>query len=483
MTSSSIPESQAPGSAWLTVVVLCFGGMSAALMQTLMIPIQTDLPRLLHTTPANASWVITATLLAGAVAMPIAGRLADMFGKQRVLVASAGLLVAGSLICALSGSLVPMLAGRVLQGLAMGFIPVGISLMREVTPPALTNTAIASMSATLGVGGAIGLPLSAWVAENFDWHALFWMSVGLASLMVLTVAVFVPHVHDAHGGRFDVGGAVGLAVGLVGVLVAVSKGNEWGWGHTRTIGLLVGGVVVLLAWAVYELHREDPLCDLRVTAQRPVLLTNLAAVAVGFGMMAQAVVVPQLLQMPTATGYGLGQTMLEAGLWMAPGGLMMLVFAPVSSRLMTRIGPKRTLMIGSGVLGVGYLLAHQLMDAPWQLLVASCVASAGVGIGYAAMPTLILSSVPVTEAASAVGINGLMRSVGTSVAAAVMAALLTSSTTQLGSVELPTQGAFQLCFLVGAAAAFVGVLIAATVPVARRREVERAQFVATADAA
>ena len=122
----------------------------------------------------------------------------------------------------------------------------------------MTNTAIASMSATLGVGGAIGLPLSAWVAESFDWHALFWMSVGLASLMVLTVAVLVPHVHDAHGGRFDVVGAVGLAVGLLGALVAISKGNEWGWGHGRTIGLLVGGVLVLVAWAFYELRTTRP---------------------------------------------------------------------------------------------------------------------------------------------------------------------------------------------------------------------------------
>ena len=473
MSSNPTTETQAPASARLTVIVLCFGGMSAALMQTLVIPIQTELPRLLHTSPANASWVVTATLLGGAVAMPIAGRLADMFGKQRVLLGSSILLVAGSLICALSDALLPMLSGRVLQGLAMGFIPVGISLMREVTPPAMTNTAIASMSATLGVGGAIGLPLSAWVAEDFNWHALFWMSVGLASLMVLSVAFLVPHVHDAHGGRFDIVGALGLAVGLLGTLIAISKGNEWGWTHGRTLGLLAGGVVVLLAWGLYELRTKDPLCDLRVTVQRPVLLTNLAAVAVGFGMMAQAIVVPQLLQIPKATGFGLGQTMLQAGLWMAPGGLMMLVFAPVSSRLMTRIGPKLTLMIGAGVLGIGYLVARELMDAPWQLLVASCVASAGVGIGYAAMPTLILDSVPMTEAASAVGINGLMRSVGTSVAAAVMAALLTSSTTKIGSFELPTQGAFQLCFVVGAAAAFLGVAIAATIPVVRRRDQER----------
>ena len=121
-------------------------------------------------------------------------------------------------------------------------------------------------------------------------------------------------------------------------------------------------------------------------------MTNLAAVAIGFGMMAQSIVVPQLLQMPEATGYGLGQSILAAGLWMAPAGLMMMVFAPVSSGLIRSIGAKHTLMIGATVLGSGYLVALVLMDAPWQLLVASCVASAGVGIGYAAMPTLILDS-------------------------------------------------------------------------------------------
>ena len=467
----------------VAVVALCFGGLSAALTQTMVIPIQSELPELLGTSGANAGWVVTATLLAAAVSMPVAGRLADLYGKQRVLVVNAALLVVGSCVCAMTSSLVPMLAGRTLQGFAMGFIPVGISLMREFTPPHMTSTAIAAMSATLGVGGAIGLPLAAWIADGHDWHALFWVSAGLAVAVLLSTMFLVPHIHDAQPGRLDVVGGFGLALGLVTFLVGISKAATWGWGSGRTWGTIVGGLVVLLLWGRYELRQQDPLVDLRTTARPQILLTNMAAVAIGFGMMAQSIVVPQLLEMPSATGYGLGQSILAAGLWMAPAGLMMMLFAPVSSALIGRTGAKHTLMVGATVIGIGYVVAVVMMDAPWQLLVGSSIAAAGVGIGYAAMPTLILSSVPVTEAASAVGINGLMRSVGTSVAAAVMAALLTSSTTQLGSVELPTQGAFQLCFLVGAAAAFVGVLIAATVPVARRREVERAQVVATADAA
>ncbi|HJQ04004.1 MAG TPA: MFS transporter [Nocardioides sp.] len=446
----------APRAALLTVVVLCFGGLSAAVMQTLVVPIQGELGALLHTGAANASWVLTATLVAGAVGMPISGRLGDMFGKQRVLVASAALLVAGSLLCAVSDSLLPMLAGRVLQGLAMGFIPVGIAMMREVTPPHLTPTAIAAMSATLGVGGAIGLPASAWVVENFDWHALFWFSGGLAAVVLVAIATLVPHIDDATGGRLDVVGSLGLSVGIVGVLVAISKGHDWGWTSGRTLGLLVGGAAVLVAWAAYELRTSEPLCDLRTTARRPVLLTNLAAIAVGFGMMASSVVVPQLLQLPSATGFGLGQTVLQAGLWMAPGGLVMMLFAPISSRLMGRIGARSTLVIGATVLGCGYLLATFLTGAPWQLLIASCVTTAGVGIGYAAMPTLILQAVPLTEAGAAVGINGLMRSIGTSLSTAVMTVILTSSTVSLGAVAIPSEAAFKTCFVVGAVAAFVG---------------------------
>lgn len=466
-TAPPVAAPPAPRSALLPVVVLCFGGLSAALTQTLVIPIQSELPGLLHASAVDAAWVVTVTLLAAAVSMPVAGRLADLFGKQRVLVASAAILLVGSLVCALSGSLAPMLAGRALQGMAMGFIPVGISLMREITPPALAGTAMAAMSATLGVGGAIGLPLSAWIVQSGDWHALFWVATALALVVAALSWFAVPHVHDAQPGRFDVPGAVGLAVGLVSVLVGVSKATTWGWGDARTVGAIAVGLAVLGAWAAYELRQRDPLVDLRTSAELPVLMTNVAAVAIGFGMMAQSIVVPQLLQLPEATGYGLGRSILEAGLWMAPGGLMMLLFAPVSGRLMRGLGAKATLMIGGSVLGVGYLVAYFLMDAPWQLLIASCVASAGVGIGYAAMPTLILDAAPPREAASAVGLNALMRSVGTTVAAAIMGTILTGHTQPLGAFEVPTLGAFQLCFVAGAVAAFVGVALAGTIP--RRR--------------
>lgn len=471
MTAATSPAPSRTIPPIVSVIALCAGGLTAALTQTMVIPIQPELPALLGTDRSNAAWVVTITLLAGAVSMVVSGRLADLYGKQRILVISSAVLVAGSVVCALSSSLAPMLVGRALQGMAMGFIPIGISLIREITPPAMASSSIAAMSATLGVGGAIGLPLSAWIAESGDWHALFWVSTGVAAVVLLLVTFAVPHVHDAHPGSFDLGGAVGLAVGLVSFLVGVSKGNDWGWTEARTIGFIATGVVVLIAWAFFELRRSQPLVDLRATARPAVLLTNLAAVAIGFGMMAQSIAIPQLLQMPEATGYGLGLTMLEAGLWMAPGGLVMMLLSPVSGRLIGRVGARVTLIAGAVVLAGGYAVGTVLTDAAWQLMVVSCIAAGGVGIGYAAMPTLILDNTPRHEAAAAVGLNALSRSVGTTLAAAVMGTILASSTATLetpaGAVELPTHGAFVICFVVGAVAALGGALIVAASP--RRR--------------
>lgn len=455
------PDTAAPVASkpFLIVLVLGFSSLCAALMQSLVIPLQPELPHLLDTSASNAAWVVTATLLAGAVAMPVSGRLADIYGRKPILVVSAITLLVGSLVCALFSSIGPVIIGRILQGLAMGYIPVAISFVREITPPTMRNSAVAGISATLGVGGALGLPIAAWIAQDFDWHMLFWLSAVLAAIMTVLSMVVLPHTSPVDPGRFDLLGALGLTVGVVGVLAGVSKGNDWGWTAPATLVAIIGGLVVLVGWGFYEVRHQNPLVDLRTTVKRPILLTNIAALLIGFGMMAQSIVVPQLLQMPEATGYGLGQTILQAGLWMAPAGLMMLCFSPISSRLLTAIGGRSTLALGALVIACGYVFAIFLDGAPWQLMIATCLASAGVGIGYAAMPTLILENSPAAEAGAGVGVNSLMRSMGTTVAGAVMAIVLTSQTVSMGGVEIPAETTFRSCFIIGAAAALAGAIV------------------------
>lgn len=448
----------------LVVVVLAFGGITVSLMQTLVIPLVPRLPGLLAASPGDVAWVITATLLASAVATPVVGRLGDMYGKRRMLLVSLVLLVTGSVVAALANSLVPMIIGRVLQGLAAGVIPLGISIMRDELPAERLGSATAMMSSSLGVGGALGLPASALLIENTDWHVLFWTAAGLGAVVFALVLAFVPESSVRTGGRFDLAGAAGLSVVLVCLLLAISKGADWGWTDGLTLGLFATAVVVLLLWGWYELRTSRPLVDLRTTARRQVLVTNLASLVFAFAMFAMSLVLPQLLQLPAATGYGLGKSLLVTGLVLVPSGLVMMVISPLSARISKARGPKTTLMAGAVVVAAGYGLGAVFMSEIWQLVGVSALIGAGIGFAYGAMPALIMAAVPVSETAAANSLNTLMRAIGTSVSSAVAGVILAHMTVSFGPATVPAQDGFRLIMALGSGAALVALAIAAFIP-------------------
>ncbi|MDQ0401979.1 MULTISPECIES: MFS transporter [unclassified Streptomyces] len=459
-----MPASPAAPRPNAVVAVLALAGIVVSLMQTLVIPIVPELPGLLDAPASDAAWAVTATLLAAAVATPVVGRLGDMAGKRRMLLLSLVLLIAGSAICGLSDTLVPMVVGRAMQGLSAAVIPLGISIMRDELPAERLAGATALMSASLGVGGALGLPAAALIADNLDWHMLFWVSGALGAVALVLVLALVPESAVRTGGRFDVPGAIGMAAGLVCLLLAISKGADWGWSSGTTLGLFAAAVVILLVWGRWELRTPRPLVDLRTTARRQVLFTNLASIAVGFSMFAMSLVLPQLLQLPEATGYGLGRSLLTAGLVMAPSGLVMMAFAPVSAKVSKSRGPKVTLMIGALIVAGGYGLNIVLMSEVWHLVLVSCVIGAGIGFTYGAMPALIMGAVPAGETAAANSLNTLMRSIGTSVASAIAGVILAQMTVTVGGFALPSENAFKVVMGIGAGAAVLAFALASFIP-------------------
>ncbi|NGN65264.1 MFS transporter [Streptomyces sp. A7024] len=450
------------------VAILAFCGITVSVMQTLVVPLVTDLPKLLSTTASNASWVITATLLAGAVSTPVMGRLGDMFGKRKMLIVALSLLVIGSLVCAVTSDVALMVVGRAIQGGAMGAIPLGISIMRDELPPQKLGSAMALMSSSLGIGGALGLPAAAFLAQHADWHTLFYSAAGLGVLSIVLVLSGVPESAVRAPDRFDFPGAIGLTAGLVCLLLPITKGGDWGWSSSTTLGLFGAAVVILVAWGFMELRTKRPLVDLRTTARRPVLLTNMASILVGFSFYAMTLVLPQVLQLPEATGYGLGQSMVAAGLFVAPMGVAMMLVSPLSARINASAGPKVSLMLGLLVIAAGYGGGIALLNAPWQTAVVATVIGAGVGIAYSAMPTLIIGSVPAGETGAANGLNTLMRSIGMSTSSAVVAVILAHSTTRIGAVEVPNMDGFRIAFGVASGAAVIGLLIAMFLPKLQR---------------
>ncbi|MDT5073761.1 MAG: hypothetical protein QOH82_3081 [Mycobacterium sp.] len=448
------------------MAVLSAAGISVSLMQTLIIPLIPELPKLLNASPSDASWAITATLLAAAVATPVFGRLGDMYGAKPMLVACAVLLICGSLIAATTSSLLPLIVGRGLQGFGIPIIPLGISVLRACVPAERVGAAMGLMSASLGVGGALGLPLSAVIAQHYDWHMLFWFATGLGVVALLMFVVLVPHVPSRTDDRLDPLGALLLAGGLVTLLLGISKGQSWGWTSGLALSMFGSALLIFALFGWWELRVSSPTLDLRTTVKRPVLATNVASVAVAFGMFGLSLIAPQILEMPRETSFGLGQSMLATGLWMAPGGIAMMVTSPIAARIAAARGPRFTLATGAVIIAASYAAGLVLLAAPWQIMVLNIAIAVGVGFAYASMPALINAAVPISETAAANGINALARSLGTSISSAVIGAVLAGMTVSFAGSELPSMAGFRTAMVVAAAVAALAAVLTLLIPVA-----------------
>lgn len=448
------------------IAVLGLAGVLVALQGTLLVPMMARLGEIYGVSVVQGSWLITITLLVGALATPVVARLADMFGNRRMMLVSLFVLVAGSVLLAVTDSYVAALVGRGMAGFGSALMPVAMSAMHELLPPHRVASGLALVSATLGLGAAVGLPLSGAMYAALGWQSLFWMSAVVGALVMVAtwrVLPVVPPVPVA-GRRFDWPGSVLLVSGLVPLLVVVSQGNEWGWGSTPVVGLAVAAMVGFGLWVPWELRRTHPLVDLRVAAYRPVLLTNVASVLVAIGMLANLLLASLQLGTPRVVEGALGLSAGKVGLAMAVPAAVLVVTSPVVGRLLSRYGGRRLLVAGAVVMSGGYLARLVLDGSVLQVITGCVLVGIGTSLTFAAMPMIIMGSVPAGEVASANGLNSLCRMIGTSISTAGIAALISVTSVVVAGRDYPSALTSHAAFVICAGATLVAAVIACFVP-------------------
>lgn len=459
--------------AWVKILVLSLCGMASSLQFTLVIPLLPEFPTLLDISTSDSSWLVTATLLTAAVGTPIIARMADMYGKRRMLLVALGAMILGSVTCALEASFLTMIIGRALQGFGASLIAVGISILRDELPPKRIGTAVALMSATMGIGSALGLPLAGVLTDWLGWHSIFWFGAITSAVLVVALLVVVDESPVRTPGRFDIPGALVLSSALVCLLLPISKGSVWGWTEP-VVGILLATAVLLLAfWVPLELRVNQPMVDLRTSVRRPVLMTNIASVFAGMGMFINMLVTVQVLQQPTASGAGFGLDVTAAGLAMVPSGLAMVAISPLSGWLLGRWGGRVVLLFGAALMALTYVGRVFYADSVAAVVAGSTLVGIGTALTFAAMPTLIMSSVPITETASANGLNSLVRSIGTSLASTLVAAIMATYTIERAGGVFASERAFQLVLWLGALSAATCAVVASLIPRDRRTHQER----------
>ena len=414
------------------VALLGLCGLSASLVQTLVVPLLPGLPAILGVSPPVTPWLVTVTLLTGAIATPLLARLGDTYGRRRLLLLSLALLAIGSIVCALPLGFVGLLIGRAVQGAALATIPLSISIANTLPVVRRPNAAIALISAMMGVGGAIGLPAAGLIADHWGFRWLFLLLAAVATAATIGTALVVPPIAGRREARLDVLGTVLFALVLAALLLALTNANRWGWASPLTLGLLALCAAMTPIFLVVETRHSAPIVDIRAAIQRPVLLTNIAAFFTGFTMFENFVTTLALAQVPASSGHGFGLSAAAASLCLLPTGLVMVLISPVTGRLLDRFRGRATMLIGLGLLFLGCTLRLLGSSSVVLVMTSSAVIGLGTALSFAAMPAMILAVTPTRQSSAAVGLNALSRSLGAAGASALSGVVLAGLTVARG---------------------------------------------------
>jgi MFS family permease len=431
--------------------------------QTLLLPSLPAIQRHLHTSAVGVTLLISVFFVTGASTAGVFGRLGDMFGKRRVLLAQMTLFSLGALVCGLGSSLPLLIAGRGIMGASVGLFPLSYSLLRDEMPARRVPTTIAFVGGVAAISAAVGQATGGVVTDRLGYHWIFWIGLigGVAS--IAAIALLVPESRETSPGRVDVGGAVLLAIGLGVPLTAISLTPAWGWVDARTLGLIAIGLATVVVFVRYEQRHPQPLLHLSTLMVPRVRLTNLTTFLVGFGLFGASAIISQFVQQPK--GVGLGVSATQSGFFLAPGLALMLVLAPIGGRISRRYDPKATLVMGAfiGCSGIGGLALHHGSNA--ELYLWPTIMYIGVGFSFGALPLLILESVPRAQSGQSTSVNMIFRNAGSSIGVQLAATFIAISGHDGGH---PTERGFTHAFTLEASAALGALLLALAIPGRKR---------------
>ncbi|HWB69241.1 MAG TPA: MFS transporter, partial [Solirubrobacterales bacterium] len=377
------------------------------------------------------------------VGTSIVGRLGDMYGKERLLLWTLGLLAVGTLLGAVANSLALLIAARFIQGISGGIFPLSFGIVRDEFPAEKVAGGIGLLSAILGVGGGIGIVLSGVIVEHLDYHWLFWLP--LVAVLAAAIATWrlVPESPVRTPGRVNWLAAGLMTIGLSAVLLAISQTSEWGWVSQKTVGLTALGLVFVVAWIWVEARSREPLIDMTMMRVRGVWTTNAAAFLLGAGLYASFVVFPQFAQLPRSTGFGFGASVVVSGLYLLPATIGMTVLGLKAGAISARFGSKNALLAGIAFSTASFLMLAVAHAHPYQLLIAAALLGVGIGLAFAALGNLIVQAVPSSQTGVASGMNTVMRTLGGALGGQLSATFIAENVSR----NLPTVTGFTETFL------------------------------------
>jgi len=461
----------------VTLAVLSLAGLAYAVLSSAIVPALPTIQHDLGASETGVTFLLTGYLLSASVGTALLGRLGDMFGKEHILLWTLVILTAGTLLGGLAHSLPLLIAARVIQGVGGGIFPLGFGIIRDEFPREQVASSIGMLSAILGVGGGVGVVIGGLVVEHLGWHWLFWLPLVVIVVAAVCTWRFVPESPIRVPGRVNWTAAALMSSGISIVLIAISEAPTWGWGSTKTLGLLAVGLVLCAVWVMVETRSKVPLIDMTMMRRRGVWTANLVAFLLGAGMYSMFFVFPQFAQLPKSTGFGYGASVVGSGLYLLPSTLGVVVVSSFAGMVAKRWGSRMAVIAGSAITSLSFVFFAAQHGAPIDMLVSATLLGIGIGLAFAALGNLVVEAVPPEQTGAAGGMNTVMRTIGGALGGQLAATLIAGHVDADG---VPLVTGFTIAFVM--AAGFLVICTVAALLIPRRRTAPAASALALEEA-
>ena len=421
--------------------------------------------RELHFNQDSLSWVTNAYTLTFGGFLLLGGRVSDLLGRRRLFMAGLGLFVAASFVGALAQSPEMLVLARAAQGIGAAMVaPAALSLLMTIFPAgAERNRALGVWGAVAGVGAAAGSILGGVLTEWIGWEAVLWVNVPIGIAALALAPRLLPAAREALStSGFDVMGALTVTAGLALGVYALVDGNNAGWLSAQTLASGVVAILLLAAFVLIEARAKHPLVPLKIFRQPSLRSANLIALTVTGAVFPMFFVLTLFMQQVW------GYSPLRAGFGQLPFAITLIAMAGLTSRLVTRYGFKRPLLVGM-VLTAGSLVWISNLSASGsyvtELLGPSLLAGAAGALMFIPVTLAATAGARRDEAGLASGLINTTQQVGAAIGLAITVAVATSATTSsLSSGNAPPIAAtdgFQIALLAGAGIAALGAVLTA----------------------
>ena len=400
---------------------------------------------------ATVQWVVLSYLLTITTLLAVVGRLADMYGRKRLYNSGFVVFTVGSLLCGLSPSVGWLIGFRVLQGVGAALIlALGLALVTEAFPPQERGRALGIAGSIVSIGIVTGPTLGGVIIENLSWHWIFFVNVPIGILGTYLVWRNIPVTRPLGGQAFDFGGAATLCLGLLGILLGLTTGQQEGFTSPQALGLFVFGIFFLLALLYIQRRHPQPIID-PVLFRNRLFTVNLITGLLVFVGLGSGVLIPFYLE--TVLGYGVQQV----GLLLAVVPIALGIVSPISGVLSDRVGSRPISVLGLLVTLLGYLALSTLSTETTAVGFMLRYVLVGVGIGLFQSPnnSAMMGTAPSERLGVASGLLAMTRNLGQTVGIAVLGALWT--TLVFGAAGGPLAGGATAAPLAAQAAGLAGV--------------------------